>query len=552
MDKTISQVPYSDGITENGDYDTKLFYRNDLLGASTPDPCVIYVPSDRDEGGYFYAYFTSIEYGIMRSTDLVNWEYVGKMLQFEQGDWYTAGTCWAPDVRYNEADGKYYLYMTSKATEYMGEKDYELKNNYADMHLSVAVADSPCGPFKLYEGTNANGEVITRNTPAFDFRKQRGEDYFTLDEGVIDAHLFVDGNGEKYLYFSSSDEKGGNCIYGVKMKDWVTPDYSTFKRLLRPGYAKVDENKAFNEKGRSKILEAPWMLTRDGRYYLGYSNGSFTSRLYSVFIATASSPLGPFERIKEENDGSSLGIEYYHDHMGGTGHNTFLEYGGEVWNIYHAHKVRATGSGNPRPIAIDKVEWIYNETLGYDMPYTNGPTYSLQPLPSFVTGYKNIAKQASVKVTGKNQSGKEYLTDGIFTTKEVNAYREFTFDGKGKIELTFSEPKAVTAIMVYNSYYFDNAFLQVDEIVLEVDKKPDGFLGKFDGNVSVKNLKFNPNYYRLMDEEDGESFMRPGGSALYQFKEMTVTKITVTVSKKLSKISDNETIGISEITVLGK
>jgi hypothetical protein len=55
-----------------------------------------------------------------------------------------------------------------------------------------------------------------------------------------------------------------------------------------------------------------------------------------------------------------------------------------------------------------------------------------------------------------------------------------------------------------------------------------------------------------MDEEDGDSFMRPGGSALYQFKEMTVSKITLTVSKKLSTISDNETIGISEITVLGK
>lgn len=345
---------------------------------------------------------------------------------------------------------------------------------------------------------------------------------------------------------------GGNCIYGVKMKDWVTPDYSTFKRLLRPGYAKLSGGVAFNENGRSKILEAPWMLKRNGRYYLGYSNGSYTSRLYSVFIATSSSPLGPYERITEGNDGSSLGIEYYHDHMGGTGHNTFLEYGGEVWNVYHAHKIRATGSGNPRPIAIDKVEWIYNETLGYEMPYTNGPTYSLQPLPQFVTGYKSVSSEASVTATGENASGEQYLTDGIFTTKEANAHREFTFDGSGKVELTFSEPKTVTAVMIYNSFYFDNAFMQVDEIVLHTTKKPEGFVGKFEGTVSVKNLKFNPFYYYLAQEEGEESFMRPGGSALYQFKEMPVTKITISVSKKLSTNSDNRAIGISEITVLGK
>jgi hypothetical protein len=157
-----------------------------------------------------------------------------------------------------------------------------------------------------------------------------------------------------------------------------------------------------------------------------------------------------------------------------------------------------------------------------------------------------------VTVTGENASGEKYLTDGIFTTKEANSYREFTFDGSGKVELVFSEPKNVTAVMVYNSFYFDNAFMQVDEIVLHTTKKPEGFAGKFDGTVSVKNLRFNPFYYYLAQEEDEESFMRPGGSALYQFKEMPVTKITITVSKKLSTNSENKTIGISEITVLGK
>ncbi len=554
MNKTISQIPYSDGINEKGEYDGSLFYRNDLLGANTADPCVIYVPKERDEynGGYFYAYYTGTEYGIMRSTDLVTWQYVGKMLNFQQGDWYASGTCWAPDVRYNDSDGRYYLYMTSRASNYMAAMGYVEKNNYANMHLSVAVSDTPVGPFTLYEGTNAIGEVITRSMPAFDFRKEREDSYLTLDEGIIDAHLFVDANGDKYLYFSSSDEMGGNCIYGVKMLDWVTPDYSTFKRLLRPGYVSINGGAAFNEGGRSKIHEAPWMLFHDGRYYLGYSNGSFTSRLYSVFIATATSPLGPYEKITEENDGISLGIEAYHDHMGGTGHNTFLEYGGEIWNIYHAHKVRATGNGNPRPIAIDKVEWVYNENLGYDMPYTNGPTYSLQPLPQFVSGYTNVARNASVTIKNGTAEGKEYLTDGIFTTRDANSYREFLANGKVTVEITLPQAKSVAGIMIYNSFSYEYAFSQIDEIVLYTPQKPEGFKGKFNGTVTVKNLKLNPAYYYEAKDEDEESFMRPGGSALYQFAEMPVTKITVTVSKKLAATLNDKTIGISEITVLGR
>lgn len=545
--KTISQIPYFDGITEDGSYDTERFYRNDLT-MSGADPHVIWVSEEQGgkDGGYFYMYITGAKYTILRSRDLVQWEKIGSALAYEPGDWFVENTAWAPDVRYNPEDGKYYLYMTSMATAYMTEMGYKPGSTFSSMHLSVAIADSPCGPFVPYEGTNANGEVITRAKPAFDFRMKRGEINPTFDEGAIDAHFYVDGE-DKYLYFSSSDESTGNCIYGVKMKDWVTPDYSTFRRLVKPGQVFVDKKTPiFNEGVRSKIHEGPWMLKRGGRYYLGYSNSSYTDRMYQVNIAVSDSPLGPFEKITEQNDGISLGIMQYHDHMGGTGHNTFLEYGGEVWNIYHAHRNRASGAGNPRAIAMDKVEWINNETLGYEMPYTNGPTYSIQPLPSFVSGYRNLAKESTVTVVSGKAEGVEYLNDGIFTTRESNAYREAVSDGKVTYKITLPEEKTVCAVMVYNSFDCELAFSAVDEITLMTSVKPEGFMGKFKGSVTVKNLRFDESAHFSADS----IMMRPGGAAIYEFKDMPVTEITVTVSKKI--LNENDKIGVSDIVVLGK
>ena len=79
------------------------------------------------DGGVYYMYATNCPTGYCasRSTDLVHWEPIGQVAH--KDDIYGDESFWAPVVY--QYRGRYYLFYTT------------------DMHLAVAVADSPDGPF---------------------------------------------------------------------------------------------------------------------------------------------------------------------------------------------------------------------------------------------------------------------------------------------------------------------------------------------------------------------------------------------------------------------
>ena len=67
-----------------------------------------------------------------------------------------------------------------------------------------------------------------------------------------------------------------------------------------------------------------------------------------------------------------------------------LEKNGEFYIVYHVHDDPADPSYQ-RHIVMNKVEWVTNSN-GIEVMYVNGPTLaSIQPLPEFASGYKNIA-----------------------------------------------------------------------------------------------------------------------------------------------------------------
>ena len=79
-----------------------------------------------------------------------------------------------------------------------------------------------------------------------------------------------------------------------------------------------------------------------------------------------------------------------------------MQIGDQMFIIYHRHNDYLAG-GNARYTAIDEMKWITVKDInGEDMavPYVNGPTDSLQPLPAAVSGYKNIAPEATVTADG--------------------------------------------------------------------------------------------------------------------------------------------------------
>lgn len=232
--------------------------------------------------GVYYLYATSYHikdgYEVYSSTDLQNWENHGNCMAPEP--WGLKKGFWAPDVK--EHNGRFYMLAT------------------VDGHLGLCMADSPLGPFVPQNG-------------------------FLLEK-TIDGHIFFDGE-DMYIYYASWREGHKYAIWGCKMNpDHLTPDMSTETMLI------VAEEPY--ESGKSRIAEAPYMMTKDGKYYLTYSGSHFVSPIYCVAYAESDSPLGPF--VKYEGNPILVGDG---ETVTGTGHHciTTTVDKSEYIIVYHIH-----------------------------------------------------------------------------------------------------------------------------------------------------------------------------------------------------------------------
>ena len=456
------ELAYFKGITAEGLYNKNLFYRNDLEIESA-DPHCIFVEHG-EEKGWFYMYATSDLLGcegIMawKSKDLANWETVGVVFAPEDDSWSVANI-WAPEVIYDEDDELYYMFYS--ATNNNTRAGY-----HNTKYLGLATSKSPAGPFIQCTGINSDGNTIKIGDPIF-VLENIGLDHDLYKEGrsFIDASPFVDPlTKEKYLYFTQNRNVDKTSrIWGMRMKDWATPDYSTVKVLTEVNKATPEGGFTVVEEGI--INEAPQMLYHEGYYYLTYSIDSASSKTYSVYQAVSDSPLGEFRKLTLEEGGLVLGAELGWDHASGSGHHGFVQAGDELWVVYHQHLDRNYGNTMERGLASDRVYWVKNENA-FPVLYANGPTYSLQPKPKIANGYYNIASMAEINATNMLPTSKvEYLNDGLLQLHEFGIVKEFEFEKTSTITLKFSDYQKITALMIYNSYDYQKAFVRIEKIEL--------------------------------------------------------------------------------------
>lgn len=311
-------LPYYDECThEEGavlsNMNNNLFYRNELVYGETiqgADPAVIQITDEEDpDYGKFVLTITSGSYSFSGyiSDDLVNWEPIGLIMKADDsGDtdkskvlYYNT---WAPEMVWDEEDGKYYLFFSAtpcnktEVTGYgndSGATSSVFNREYTCLPY-VAVSDSFRGPFELIDHNDTyryadgtpmqrNGEEvpkadapavtahaeITDNAMGYSyFLKYSVFDPYLIWEAIcnsddpyvreiadyeptkilrsIDFHPFVAENGEKYLYFvcnkdGAYSENNSTYVMGIRMESWTEPDYSTLSRLSRYGYYEVDD-----------------------------------------------------------------------------------------------------------------------------------------------------------------------------------------------------------------------------------------------------------------------------------------------------------------------
>jgi GH43 family beta-xylosidase len=244
--------------------------------------------------GVYYFYSTNGGLNVFASEDLVHWRKGPQVLPDEFKG------VWAPEVYHHPEDGRFYMYYTRR------------------YKIGVAVADRPDAMFK---------------------------DLGLLVIDAIDAHPFRDDDGRLYLYFTNTPSFTMCC---VPMKS--------------PTQTGGPVTKCFAishdwERHSFPINEGPWMIKRDGVYYLLYSGSDAQSVYYAVGYATAPTPIGPFTKYAGNPVFQDLGTIY------GPGHGSVTrDRAGQLWHLYH-QKVD-TNKGWARDICLDPVAFDEHGVFG--------------------------------------------------------------------------------------------------------------------------------------------------------------------------------------------
>ena len=164
-------LPHYDGVENAEEYDSDIFYRNDLT-VFGGDSDVIWVSEEQDpvNGGYFYQYTSgnflvtqwleedqSFGVSCLRSKNLNDWELCGAVdngfaVRLYREDWVRSDL-WAPEVVYDEVTQRYYMYMSVRGWT----EDAEHPNpDYitANFHFCILASEYPQGPFTLLTSEN--------------------------------------------------------------------------------------------------------------------------------------------------------------------------------------------------------------------------------------------------------------------------------------------------------------------------------------------------------------------------------------------------------------
>ncbi len=232
----------------------------------------------------------------LRSRDLNDWELCGAVddgfSAYFEGDSWVKSHAWAPEVIYDANTQKYYMYFNTLSYEnddgFSEDKQYgnSRSNFYDTFYICVMSSDTPVGPFRIVESedyyaglteatmndaqkqtyaetgcrSNLNGKVLTHRNPTINVTYDLGirDGYFS----VIDISPFYDDDGTLYLSFVRhiSTGHGHNCLWMVRMKDMVTPDYDTLTMVGTINYEYVTTENLVGKTGAARADESAYTL----------------------------------------------------------------------------------------------------------------------------------------------------------------------------------------------------------------------------------------------------------------------------------------------------
>lgn len=222
-----------------------------------PAPLVVgdtlYLFTTHDEDELINDFYTMRDWSCFSTKDMVNWTDHGTVFSLDDIAW-ADDRAWAPQCW--ERNGKFYLYCpVHKAGKDTG------------MAIAVGVADRPEGPYR-----DIGAPLIDEG-----------------DWNDIDPTVFVDDDGQAYLYFGNPELR-----YVLLNEDMVSYNKEV-------GIQKIPmTTEAFNEGSHytgTSYGEGPWFYKRNGLYYMvfaGFAGKKGDKRNEHFAYSTSKSPTGPW------------------------------------------------------------------------------------------------------------------------------------------------------------------------------------------------------------------------------------------------------------------
>jgi beta-xylosidase len=234
-------------------------------------------------------------YHVFSTGDMVNWCDEGEILRASQVPWgrKEGGFMWAPDCAYR--NGTYYFYFPHPSETRWNDS----------WKIGVATSTKPASDFKV------TGYIT-------------GLDGFAM----IDPAVFIDGDGQAYIYFGG----GGHCK-GTKLKANMTELDGALQDMT----------------GLMDFHEATWVFKRNAIYYLTYADNH--PRNNQMRYATSTNALGPW---------TYKGV-YLQPTDCDTTHGSVVEYKGQWYQFYHNCNI--SGHGNLRSVCVDKLNFNDDGTI---------------------------------------------------------------------------------------------------------------------------------------------------------------------------------------------
>jgi len=280
-------------------------YTNPVEAFDCPDPGVFAL--DMPDGPHFYKLCTGGKFPIRHSRDLVLWNDTGAVVLPNGKPTWAAngGRNWAPEL--HRVGDKFIVYFTTV-------------NGANVLSIGAAHATDPLGPY-----TETDGPLVQH------------------PQGVIDATYFYSG-GKPYL------------IYKIDGNSQGKPTPMLIRELRADGLefanGSAEVQLLVNQGGtwEGGVVEAPWVVKRDGFHYMFYSGNVYDHR-YRTGVARSKNLMGPYEKLGPPILGNN-------ERWVGPGHGTVISVQGLDYFVYHAWTNAGNGTHDDakgRHVLVDRV-----------------------------------------------------------------------------------------------------------------------------------------------------------------------------------------------------